>query len=358
MKIIKHFFLATLCFSLPSLLAQADLTLQESRALAEEFGSLRNAQVAIDKTNEIQKLTYFATALSEKELKALEQIAPNLTVVTGLSEKEALARAEEAHGVDAKYANPNFIAKATNLKWVKSPSAGVDRYLSNKPLMESDSIILTNFRATHGPSIADHVIAMLLFHTRNLRHYDNNQEAAKWSKKGVPKNSISLKGKTMLVIGLGGIGSEIAQRAHGFDMRVIGTRRSDTPSADFIEKVGKPKDLLSMLPEADVVVLAVPLTPETTHLLDEEAFKAMKNGSYLINIARGKVIDTNAMLSSLKSGKLAGVGLDVTDPEPLPSSHPLWKEPFPWVNHYLMSLIRKLDISCFTRVIFCKNWLG
>lgn len=131
----------------------------------------------------------------------------------------------------------------------------------------------------------------------------------------------------MLVVGLGGIGSEIAQRAHGFGMRVIGTRRTDTPGPSWIERVGKPEDLLAMLPEADVVAICVPLTPETDGLFDERALGAMKQGSYLINIARGRIVKTDALLAELRSGRLAGACLDVTDPEPLPAGHPLWKEP-------------------------------
>ena len=298
-----------------------------SRALAEELGSLRNARVAIEMPEPKIELTYFAGSISASEQEELTRLAPNVRIVTGLSQKEALKRAEEAHGIDARFANPEFLKKASNLRWVQVQSAGVDRYLSLKPLMENDKLVLTNFRGIHGPAIADHAMAMLLSLTRNLNHSAAHQRNSQWKKDSPPVASIALAGKTMMVVGLGGIGSEIAQRANGFGMRVIGTRRSDTPSADYIERVGKPKDLLEMLPEADVVALAVPLTPETQNLLDTKAFAAMKEGAYLINIARGKVVNTDAMMEALKSGRLAGAGLDVTEPEPLPSKHPLWQQP-------------------------------
>ena len=298
-----------------------------SRALAEELGSLRNARVAIEMPEPKIELTYFAGSISASEQEELTRLAPNVRIVTGLSQKEALKRAEEAHGIDARFANPEFLKKASNLRWVQVQSAGVDRYLSLKPLMENDKLVLTNFRGIHGPAIADHAMAMLLSLTRNLNHSAAHQRNSQWKKDSPPVASIALAGKTMMVVGLGGIGSEIAQRANGFGMRVIGTRRSDTPSADYIERVGKPKDLLEMLPEADVVALAVPLTPETQNLLDAKAFAAMKEGAYLINIARGKVVNTDAMMEALKSGRLAGAGLDVTEPEPLPSKHPLWQQP-------------------------------
>ena len=130
----------------------------------------------------------------------------------------------------------------------------------------------------------------------------------------------------MLVVGIGGIGTEIAQRAHGFGMRVIATRRSETPAPAYVEKVGKPGDLMAMLPEADVVAVCVPLTAETEGMISEEAFAAMKPGAYLINIARGRIVDTDALVKALESGRLAGACLDVTDPEPLPEGHPLWKQ--------------------------------
>jgi len=297
-----------------------------SKALAEELGSLRNAKVAIEMEDAKLQLTYFARSISKVEQAELAKIAPNLKVVTGLSQGDALARAEEAHGVDARYATPDFLAKASKLRWVQVPSAGVDRYLGIKPLIENDAIVMTNNRAIHGPTIADHSMAMLLSLTRNLTYYGKKQQEGKWARGGGSMKSIALEGKTMFVVGLGGIGSEIAQRAHGFGMNVIGTRRSDRPSPDYIKRVGKPKDLLSMLPEADVVVLAVPLTDETKDMLNTAAFDAMKPGAYLINIARGKVVNTEALLKALKSGKLAGAGLDVTDPEPLPVGHELWKQ--------------------------------
>ena len=304
----------------------------KSRILAEEFGSLTNAKVALKLTAPDQKLVYFTKFVAEEELAELKRIAPNLTVVTGLSKKEALARAEEAHGVDTTYASEEFLKKATNLAWVQARSAGVDRYLKNEVLMNSDQITFSNQRAIHGPAIAEHSMAMLLSLTRNLRYYSDKQHAEEWMRRSrepdpTLNKPIALQGKTMFVVGLGGIGSEIAERANAFGMRVIGTRRSDKPSADYIEKVGKPDDLLKMLPEADVVALAVPLTKETKGLINTEALKVMKKGSYLINIARGEVVDTEALIEALNSKQLAGAGLDVTSPEPLPKGHPLWSTP-------------------------------
>lgn len=252
--------------------------------------------------------------------------APNLDLKTGLTRQTALEHAAEADAVDARLLSPELLARAPHLAWAHSLSAGVDRLLAIDGVRESE-LVLTNSRAAHGPAIADHVMAMLLTFTRNLHQYDESQRRAEWSRREPERPSVALQDRTMLVVGLGGIGTEVARRAHAFGMHVIATRRSQTPSPDFVERTGRSGDLPEMLPAADVVVLCVPLTPETENLIDAEAFKAMKPGAILINIARGKVIDTAALVAALESGRLAAAGLDVTDPEPLPADHPLWKSP-------------------------------
>ncbi|MFC4992734.1 D-2-hydroxyacid dehydrogenase [Rubritalea tangerina] len=298
-----------------------------SQPKATDIGSLRGAKIALPLTDKTQQITYFAHSLTDEQKTLLNKEAPMLNLVVGLTKQEALTRASEAHGIDAHYATPEFLKAANQLHWIQAYSAGVDRYINNPAIMKNERIVLTNCRAVHGPAIADHAMAMLLTLTRNLDFYAKNQQSENWNRGATPRTPIALKGKTMLVIGLGGIGTEIAHRAHGFGMRVIGTRRSDSPSPAFIQKVGKPHELLNMLPEADVVAIAVPLTPETNKLIDAKALNAMKDSAYLINIARGKIVDTNALATALTENKIAGACLDVTNPEPLPKSHPLWKTP-------------------------------
>jgi phosphoglycerate dehydrogenase-like enzyme len=249
-------------------------------------------------------------------------------VIAGLSREEALRRAAEAHAADAAFVTPDFLRAAPNLVWVQAQSAGVERYMAVKELRDSDKIVLTNMRGIAGPVIADHAFAMLLALTRDLPVHLAGRAEGRWIREGSGKlRPIALKGRTLLVVGLGGIGTEIARRGRGFDMRVVAIRRGNDPAPDFVERVGKPQELLALLPEADVVAIAVPLTAETTGMFNREAFAAMKPGSFLVNIARGKVVDTAALLAALTSDKLAGACLDVTDPEPLPPDHPLWKLP-------------------------------
>jgi phosphoglycerate dehydrogenase-like enzyme len=293
----------------------------------EAIGSTRNGRVAhAIKPGERPTLTFLAGELTKEQLAELAEVAPNVRIMSGTTRQTAMEHAAEADGIDGRFASPEFIAKAPRLVWVQSMSAGVDRYLGNRALMETDRIVLTNMRAVHGPAIADHAMAMLLTLSRNMRFYEHARAAGKWAEESPPARGVALQGKTMLVVGIGGIGAEIAQRAHGFGMRVIATRRSDAPAPAYVENVGKPEDLAGMLPEADVVAVCVPLTAETAGMFGEKAFAAMKPGAYLINIARGRIVDTDAMVRALESGRLAGACLDVTDPEPLPEGHALWRQ--------------------------------
>jgi phosphoglycerate dehydrogenase-like enzyme len=303
---------------------------QAVAAPAQTFddGALRNARVALARGADRPELTYFAREMTPAEQAEVAALAPRLRVVTGLDRNEAVRRAAEAHGADASYASPEFLSAAPNLVWLQAQSAGVDRYMTLPGIRDADRIVLTNLRGVHGPAIADHVFAMLLALTRDLPVHLAGRERGAWQRDGSNVlEPIALEGRTLLVVGLGGIGSEIARRGHGFGRRFTAPRRSDAPAPEFVERVVRSEQLLWLLPEADVVAIAVPLTPETHHLFDARAFAAMKRGAYLVNIARGQVVDTEALVAALRSGRVAGACLDVTDPEPLPGDHVLWSFP-------------------------------
>lgn len=293
--------------------------------LAEDVGTLKQAKIALPMEGEKKEVTYFASSMSAEKIQELKKIAPNLKIVTGLSSEEALKRAGEAHGVEGRYASDEFLEKANNLVWVQAMFAGVEGLMQRESLVENEKLVITNYRGVHGLVIADHALAMLLYLTRDLRYRTENQEKAEWNRGDSELASVALDGKTMLVVGLGAIGSEIAKRGKAFGMTVWATRRSEAPKPDFVDRVELSGEMLSMLPEADVVVIALPLTPETEGLFDKKAFAAMKEKAYFINIARGAIVDQDALIAALKNGKLAGAGLDVTTPEPLPADNPLWK---------------------------------
>lgn len=308
----------------------------------EPIGTLRGSRVAVAiKPGERPTLILLAPKLSKEELATFAADAPNVRVIDGLTRETAIAHAGEAHGVHAGVLSPELLAKAPKLAWVHVPSAGVEWLLEGPmgpALKARHEIVLTNSRAVHGPAIADHAMGMLLSFSRNLRAYDAAQRERTWAREpvaggGSTSRPFALQGRTMLIVGLGGIGTEIATRAHGFGMKVEAIRRTDAPAptgAEYIAKIGKPADLLAMLPSADVVAICVPMTAETAGMFGAEQFAAMKPGSVLINVARGKVIKTDALLDALRSGPLSkggGACLDVTDPEPLPPDHALWTLP-------------------------------
>ncbi|MHC5024378.1 MAG: D-2-hydroxyacid dehydrogenase [Planctomycetota bacterium] len=270
---------------------------------------------------------YLAPSLREDDLASLRRSAPNLDIRVGLSAAEALALAGDVHGIDGRYCTSEFLQAARNLRWVQSPSAGVERYLRVPELRESPTITLTNMQGVHGPTIADHVFGMLLTLTRDLAWYTHPDQSGTWSRAGSGRETIALEGRTLFVVGLGGIGREVAKRGKGFGMRVLATRRSDVPPPPYVDEQGTPDQLMDYLRQSDVVVICLPLTRETTGLFGAEQLAAMKDGSYLVNVGRGRIIETDALVAALERGHLAGACLDVTDPEPLPADHVLWSMP-------------------------------
>ncbi len=257
------------------------------------------------------------TSTSE-QIAELKAVAPEANLITCKSAVEALARAPEA---DASYGfiTRDIIKAGKALKWVQQGSAGVETIVTIPELRDSD-IILTNMQRAFGPPIADQAMAYLLAFTRGLNGFIVSKE---WNR---PKEAVfeELHGKTMLVIGLGGIGSEIAKRAFGCGMNVLATDPKVLDAPFSVRELHRPEALTSLLPRADVVASAVPLTPESRKLINAQTIALMKKGSLLINVSRGGVVDTDALMAALKSGRIAGAGLDVTDPEPLPKGHPLW----------------------------------
>lgn len=227
----------------------------------------------------------------------------------------------DADGIIGGISKEQF-AKAKKLKWVQSVSAGVEAYSFWPEFMASD-VQLTNCKVVQGPTIGDHAFALLLAMTRGLHEYIPNKR--EWKSRGdAPKGMTELPGMTAVVVGMGGIGTQIAQRAHGFGMHVIGVDPKDIPVSIFAPTIVPPDRLDEVLPKADVVFVAAPLTPESEHMIGSQQFNLMKRGAYFIAVSRGRLYDKGALINAIDSQRLAGAGLDVTDPEPLPADDKLW----------------------------------
>ncbi len=255
----------------------------------------------------------------------IREMMPAVEVVTARSESEALVHASTADAIIG-WCSERLIAAAPNATWAQIGSAGAEGCMSTQRIMSGD-VVLTNMQKMSSPMIAEHAIAMTMSLFRQLPFFTKGMARGKWLRGAQEVGQMqSVVGKTMLVAGLGGIGTEVARRAAALDMRVIGTRRSSREGPEFVEYVGLSDELVTLAGEADVIVIALPLTPETEGLIDKEFFAAAKKGVFLINVGRGKIVDTDDLVDALKSGQVAGAGLDVTEPEPLPWNHALWKQ--------------------------------
>jgi phosphoglycerate dehydrogenase-like enzyme len=237
---------------------------------------------------------------------------------------------EQAGGADAIFGTSDIICQdkvlevAKRARYFGAYNAGVETCFG-KPFFDRPGIVLTNVRAVAGPMMAEHAIALTFALARNLEVYFERQSRGQWGDPLRGVNIQSLSGKTMLVAGLGGIGIEVAKRAHAMGMTVIATRAGSREGPDYVSRVGLPEELPEMIGEADVVVAALPLVPSTTHLFDAKMFARMKKTAYFINVGRGGSVVTADLVSALNDGTIAGAGLDVVEPEPLPADHPLWK---------------------------------
>ena len=220
---------------------------------------------------------------------------------------------------------PEQVRLAKKLRWVQLLSAGVERVLhkSGGNDLRDSNIILTNNQIVQGPEIADHAMAMLLALARGLPKFFANRQTETWNP--TPYPGIELNGKTAVVIGVGGIGTQISVRAWAHGMKVIGVDPEDIPFSPFISKVVKPDQLNDVLPEADVVFISAPHTEKSHKMMGPQQFEMMKKGSYFIAVSRGGIYDLPSLVKALDSQKLAGAGVDVTDPEPLPAGNSLWK---------------------------------
>ena len=220
-----------------------------------------------------------------------------------------------------------LIPAAPRLAFIQSISAGTDQY--SRDALGAAGIRVASAQGVNERAVAEHAIALILAMARQIPEARDNQTAKKWRGMigDISKREDELGGKTLVIAGLGRIGSRLATLAKAFDMRVIATRRDPSRGAGAADRVVGEDGLLGVLPEADFVALTCPLTPRTENLIDAKALAAMKASAYLINVARGKVVNEPALVAALDQKRIAGAALDCVWDEPLPATSGLWGVP-------------------------------
>ncbi len=260
------------------------------------------------------------TKLEQAHVERLASLAKGWRIVHGDDKSEwepFLAEAEIVGGWN-KTAEKICLAPGSKLRWIHNWGAGVDRFPFD--VLRQKGIVLTNSSGIHAYPISETIFAMMLAFTRNLHVYIRNQSAGKWISE---ENDLELHEKTLGVIGVGAIGTETAKIAKAFGMKVLGVRRSGE-AAPYVDRMFAQKELDACLGECDYVVNTLPFTDETRGIFGEAQFRKMKPGAFYVNIGRGRTTDQAALIEALKSGRIAGAGLDVFEQEPLPADSPLW----------------------------------
>jgi phosphoglycerate dehydrogenase-like enzyme len=259
-----------------------------------------------------------------QEIKKIEAAAPGAQIIAVKTRAEFRQRLPEAEVVFGDLTGAELQA-ASNVKWVQTGAAGVENL--DKEFMAS-SIVLTNMARIFAPGISETAMGLLLCLTRGITTLYMPQFAKRQMKPvGTAKSAdhVELGGKTMGIVGMGGIGSALARRAHhGFDMRVVGTDAKALPRPEYVAELRDPSWFAEMVPQVDVLVAAAPHTPKTERMFNEKVFRSMKKTAYFLAVSRGKLFDDLALVKALKDGWIAGAGLDVFPQEPPPSDHPIF----------------------------------
>jgi phosphoglycerate dehydrogenase-like enzyme len=249
---------------------------------------------------------------------------PGVEFIVVQTAADAMQYASEVDAIIG-FCSPELIDAAENLVWVQIYGAGAESCLSVDDVADS-TVLMSNMQKMSSPVIAEHAIAMMMALSRNLPQFVDLMKDGDWSGGRRRRDGMMpIAGKNLLVAGLGGIGMEVARLGAALGMHVSGTRNSSRNGPDYVDYVGLSHELNDLAASADVIVNALPATDATLNLFDAGFFSTVKAGAIFINVGRGKTVVTDALLAALESGRISGAGLDVTEPEPLPASSPLWQ---------------------------------
>jgi len=251
----------------------------------------------------------------------LQSILSRFRIVFNESDDTGSIDKETAGNTAIIFGNPeaDFIKLCPRLRWLQLQSAGTNGYVSGEL---DNKVLLTCATGGYGHTVSEHMVALTFELLRKLHLYRDEQSKSRWRSRGKVK---SIEGAVVMVVGLGDIGTAYARRMKALGSYVIGVRRTVHAKPDYIDELLLSEQIDEALPRSDVVALVVPGTKETVDLFSRSRLVKMKPDAVIINVGRGSAIDTEALCDALESGALGGAGLDVTDPEPLPPGHRLWK---------------------------------
>jgi phosphoglycerate dehydrogenase-like enzyme len=255
----------------------------------------------------------------EKHRKLLEGKAPGVEFLYESLKTLSVGNIKDA---DIIIGNPPIeaVKELKNLKWLQLQSAGVGGFAD--PSILSGDVLLTNASGAYGHAISEYMLGVLLELYKKLHIYRDQQNESQWSYAGKVRTILN---STALIVGLGDIGGEFAVRLKALGAYTIGIKRRASSKPGYLDELFTMDMLESLLPRADIIALSLPETAQTRNIINKERIQLMKQDAVLINVGRGSAVDTEALCDALESGRLWGAALDVTDPEPLPEDHRLWK---------------------------------
>src|SRR5262245_41369294 len=262
-----------------------------------------------------------------------------------LAQADAVIGSRPYLKISAEVAKPG-----ARLRWVQTTTVGVDHAVP-RALLAAEHLALTRIKGPPGPLMAEHAVLLMLALSRNLAVYLDNQRRHVWRREG--QDWLPLHGQTVAILGVGSGGGNLARVCKtGFGMTVLGMTRTPREIPHVDRTFGR-SELLSVLPEADFVVLCLPNTPATRHIIDAAAFDAMKPTACLINVSRGALIDEGALIAAMRAGRIAGAGLDVTAQDPIPAESPLWDLPNTLITPHVAT--ESVKLSDAVVAFWCEN---
>lgn len=268
----------------------------------------------------------------------LEEAAPGQRFVYCMPDEITEEHLHNAEIILGHLKDQEQLKKCGKLKWLQLSSAGTEGYC--EPGLLPKDAVLTNATGAYGLAIAEHMIGCLFELRKKLHLYYKNQLSHTWKSEGFAR---AIEGSTVVILGLGDIGSTFGKKMKALGCRVIGVKRRCGEKPQWLDELYGPEKLEQILPQADVVAMSLPGNKSTCHMLNRDRIGLLKENAVVLNVGRGMTIDTEALTEALYAGKLAGAALDVTDPEPLAAGHMLWDAPNAIITPHVSYALRESE---------------